>query len=129
MVKIELSPGPRAGTFVVAWRGGVLISTARDPEHEAARLLLARGLTGFMTTRWAGSRINSMRFDIEKAAGLSTRDGGGRLIVVPFEKHPGSIENGHVPRFGGWVAAPSISAAGARARHQQRAFNGRPTDS
>lgn len=128
MVEIKISPGRRAGTFLVNWRGEVLISAARDPEHEAARLLLARGITGFMTTRWAGSRINSMRIDIEKAAGLSTRDGGGRLIVVPFEKHPGSIEDGREPRCGGWVAAPSISAAGARTRHQQMATTDRPTD-
>ena len=128
MVKIELSPGRRAGRYIVTWRGEVLIASARDPEHQVARLLLARGITGTMMTRWAGSRFVAMRFDIESAARCCTRDGGGRLVVVPFEPHPRSIENGLEPRCGGWVAAPAISAADARARHQQMATGDRSTD-
>lgn len=60
----------KAGTryCVTLHDGEILIASARDPEHEAARELLNRGITGDLITRWSGSSTIAMRLDIETAA-------------------------------------------------------------
>ena len=65
--------------------GEVTVHASRDPEHDAAWVLQARGLRGrFRTIDFRTGRPR-MELDIAKAAGLRTieRDDGG-LTVVPY---------------------------------------------
>lgn len=72
-----------AGRFKVALSGELILASARDPEHEVARELLARGITGRLETYFNGTR--SVVLDIEKAAQLSVSDGATRSMrLVPW---------------------------------------------
>lgn len=91
---IEIAPAPRNVTgggqrYEVRVDGEVLIERARDPEFEAARVLVEQGRTGMLHTRHAGSSIVSMRIPLAKAAKLTTTDGNhGRPSIrtwTPFE--------------------------------------------
>lgn len=69
--------GKRGQLYDVLLDGEPIVSGSRDPEHDAARALLARGITGTMQTVGEdGSR--RMRLDIEKAApwAMTERDRG-----------------------------------------------------
>ena len=92
----------------------------RLPEHDAARALLARGITGTMQTVDEAGNVR-MRLDIEKVAQLAVREDDAGLRIVkwrPFpsarssrtgengsQRHPGSgrQENASSATF---VAAP-----------------------
>lgn len=59
--------------FDVKFRGEVILTNQRDPEHSAARELVDRGFTGEMQTYF--NDTPSMYFkDIEKAALLTTEE-------------------------------------------------------
>jgi hypothetical protein len=63
----------------------VIVSRSRDPEHDAARVLRARGLRGRLRTIDFTKGRHRMTLDIEKAAGLRVveRDRGG-ITVEPY---------------------------------------------
>jgi hypothetical protein len=50
------------------------LGSARDPEFEACRALLAKGITGTLLTYSPGSSVPRMKVDIEKGAKLATID-------------------------------------------------------
>ena len=54
--------------YRVTYLGETLIESARDPEFEACRALLAKGITGTLVTYSPGSSVPRMRVDIEKGA-------------------------------------------------------------
>jgi hypothetical protein len=60
--------------YSVTYLGKTLIESTRDPELEACRALLARGIRGTLLTYSPGSSEHSMRIDIEKGAKLMTID-------------------------------------------------------
>lgn len=62
--------------FSVTWRGRELLRS-RDPEHDAARALLAKGITGTLRVRWRGAAHDASRVDIERAARRSVRETRG----------------------------------------------------
>ena len=69
MIVLTLRPGIRPGRFDALADGEAIVSGSRDPEHAAARALVARGITGQMVTRWLGSAHLSTRpRDIEAVA-------------------------------------------------------------
>lgn len=72
---IEIAPAKlgQKQRFVVWWRGEVLLA-ARDPEHEACRALLAKGITGTLRVRWKGAAHDASVLDIEIGAGRTTRE-------------------------------------------------------
>ena len=53
--------------YCAIYEGKLLIASSRDPEHDAARALLAMGVTGTFETWWLGSSYAAMRGDIEEA--------------------------------------------------------------
>jgi hypothetical protein len=65
--------------------GDVIVRRSRDPEHDAARALHARGLRGRFRTIDFRTGTPRMILDIEKAARLRTveRNDTG-LVVVPY---------------------------------------------
>ena len=75
------------GRFTVQLGGEVLLTSARDPEHEACRELLARGIRGRLETFVGGK--HSMTFDIETAAASSVSDGAASPLRLmkwrPFD--------------------------------------------
>jgi|RhiMetdeSRZDD1v2_1073273.scaffolds.fasta_scaffold358681_2 hypothetical protein len=54
--------------------GRVLVARSRAPEFDAARALLAQGVTGRLETWWVSATYPAMVLDIEKAAGLTVEE-------------------------------------------------------
>jgi hypothetical protein len=63
--------------------GRVLVASSRVPEFDAARALLAKGVTGRLEIWWASAAFPAMRLDIETAAGLTVveTDAGGLKMI------------------------------------------------
>lgn len=76
------------GRFIVEFEGQTILTSARDPEHEACRELLGRGIRGRLESYIGGK--HSMTFDIERAAGLSVSDGASSPLRItswrPFDE-------------------------------------------
>jgi hypothetical protein len=70
--------------------GEVLVASAYDPEHAAARALMARGVTGQLQTLHAGSPTICLSGDIAAMAQLSVTDEDGRLV---FRKWRPQVSN------------------------------------
>jgi hypothetical protein len=73
-------PGvPYTDRYSVEFDGDLIVEGSRDPEHDLARALLARGLTGKVTMLDANTGKPRTIIDIEKAAKLTmseeSRDG------------------------------------------------------
>lgn len=99
---IEISQGHRTPSrqmYVVRYRGEVILSTTRDPEWEAARVLVGRGLSGRLHTRRAGTSTISFDQNLEKAATLTTSDPNkgrariGKCLPYPSGDEPADDEN------------------------------------
>jgi len=93
MIKVfieRIGHGTRGNRYRVWHDGVVLVEHTRDPEHDAARALLALGITGAMETWHRGAPHPSMRGDIASSARLSvseTEKFGPRLVAWrPFER-------------------------------------------
>ena len=73
--------------------GETLIESARDPEHEACRALLAKGTTGKLVIYSPGSSVARSNIDIEKGARMTivenVKDGPR---TARYRPHPGSTE-------------------------------------
>jgi hypothetical protein len=77
--------------FRVTYLGATLIESAGDPEFEARRALLARGITGTLVTYSPGGSMARVRVDIEKGAKLTTieNDKDGPRFAR-YRPHPSS---------------------------------------
>jgi hypothetical protein len=79
--------------YRVTYLGAVLIESAGDPEFEACRALLGRGITGTLVTYSPGSSVLRMRVDIEQGAKLTTIENakdGPR--TARYRPHPSSAQ-------------------------------------
>jgi hypothetical protein len=78
MLKARLHPhwvGGKAGyLYSVIFDGKLLVERSRDPQFEAARALLAQGITGKLTLLDGKTGKPRIMVDIEKAAQLRTYD-------------------------------------------------------
>ena len=76
--------------YRVTYGNTVLLESSRDPEHDAARVLLDKGITGTFETWRPGSSFAAMRFDVEVAAKWRTEEGPNkgprRVRWRPFSK-------------------------------------------
>src|SRR5262245_60970354 len=76
--KARLHPiwvGGRTGyVYSIIYDGHLLIERSRDPECDAARALLAKGLTGKLTLCDGETGMPRTIIDIQKAAGLMTSE-------------------------------------------------------
>jgi hypothetical protein len=93
-IEIELTHYTPAGArYRVTYLGKTLIGSARDPEYEACRALLAKGVKGKMVTYSPGSLVPRTRIDIESGAQLTiienTNEGPRRARYRP---HPGAAD-------------------------------------
>jgi hypothetical protein len=69
-----------------------LLTRVRDPEHDACRALLARGITGKVTFVHKATGMAGLSMDIEKGSGLTVRENTdtGRPRVTKFQPFPDS---------------------------------------
>jgi hypothetical protein len=78
--------------YRVTCQGLVLLESTRDPEFDACRRLLARGITGTLETFAPGGAIPRMRLDITCGATRRTleidRDGPR---IGAWRPHPGPL--------------------------------------
>ena len=77
------------GRYDVRLGDEIIVKSSRDPEHDAARALLARGIVGRMTTLDVDGNVR-MHFVIEKAAGQTVAEndrGLGLQRWKPFPVH------------------------------------------
>jgi hypothetical protein len=75
--RIDIEPiglGQRGQLYLVRYAGGVLIESSRNPEFDACRALLAKGITGRLEVWRPDGRFPAMRIDIVKGAGLTVED-------------------------------------------------------
>jgi hypothetical protein len=73
-IEIERTHYRSGARYRVKYLGETLIESARDPEFEACRALLASGATGTLVTYSPGSSVPRMKVDIENGAKLATID-------------------------------------------------------
>ena len=99
--RVDIEPTHYTSTgarYRVTYLGETLIESARDPEFEACRALLAKGITGTLVTYSPGSSVPRMRVDIEKGAKLTTIDNAtegpriGRYRPHPTSNHGNDAE-------------------------------------
>jgi hypothetical protein len=83
----------RRGKWHVTVDRATIVRNARDPEHEACRVLLARGITtGKITFRHASDGMVGMIMDIEKGAGLTVEESENRgLRVAKYRPFPVAV--------------------------------------
>ena len=95
--RVELELTHNAGTgarYRVTYLGKTLIESTRDPEFEACRALLAKGVTGILVAYSLGNAVHRMRIDIAKGANLMTIDNatnGPR--IGRYRPHPKSTDD------------------------------------
>jgi hypothetical protein len=74
--------------YSVLYDGKLLVDRSRDPEFDAARALLAKGITGKLTLLDGKTGKPRTIIDIEKAARLCTQEGPLRFSA--YEDRPNS---------------------------------------
>ena len=105
MIEIVLRPGRGPGRFEAMHAGEVIVESSRDPEHAAARALVARGVTGLFATRWQGSSHLATRpRDIATTANWSLIEDRRCLRRSRWQPFPKNAQ--HV-RKGGRVRSPA----------------------
>jgi hypothetical protein len=94
-MKARLHPiwaGGRAGyVYSVIYDGKILVERSRDPECDAARALLAKGITGTLTMLDGKTGKPRTIINIEKAAGLITTE--ENRSGLRFRKPPRATDN------------------------------------
>ena len=92
MLKARLHPlwvGGRTGyVYSVLFEGELLVERSRDPECDAARALVAKGITGKLTLLDGKTGKPRTIINIEKAAGLCVKE--GPLRFTAYESRPDS---------------------------------------
>lgn len=74
MIKARLHPVGRCGLYNVLHNGELIVERSRDPEFDACRALLAKGITGRLLMCDGKTGMPRMYLDIEKAAKLTVRE-------------------------------------------------------
>ena len=83
--------GGRDGhSYSVLFKGKLLVDHSRDPECDAARALLAKGITGKFTMLDGRSGRPRTIIDIEKAARLTVEESGGAPRFRKYRERGGS---------------------------------------
>ena len=94
--RVELELTHYAGTharYRVTYLGKTLIESTRDPELDACRALLAKGISGVLVTYSPEGSVPRMRIDIEKGSQRMTIDNtadGPR--IGRYRRHPKSTD-------------------------------------
>lgn len=84
---LSVKPGALRQRFRLDVGGEVLVAASANPGREACRLLLARGTLGTLETRWHGSSVTAMRYDIERAAKWIVTEGAPGLAYARWREN------------------------------------------
>jgi hypothetical protein len=76
--------------YSVVFEGQLLVDRSRDPECDAARALLAQGITGQLTLLDGKTGQPRTIIDIEKAARLTVEETGGMPRFRTYRQRGGS---------------------------------------
>ena len=99
MLKARVHPhcvGGRDGyRYSVLFDGKLLVDRSRDPECDAARALLAKGITGKLTLLDGKTGIPRTVIDIEKAATKTVEEGPGPPRLRNYRERCGSSSLSH----------------------------------
>jgi hypothetical protein len=74
MTTIWIYDANRWGSYTVIYDDAVLLRGVRDPEHDAARALTAKGLTGVVTVRDAKTDALRSTVCLHKASATCARE-------------------------------------------------------
>lgn len=102
MLKARLHPiwVPKVGyRYSVIFEGKLLVERSRDPECDAARALLARGITGKLTMLDGKTGNPRTIINIERAARLCVKE--GPLRFAPYESRPSASQTAEDDQAGG----------------------------
>ena len=106
MLKAKLHPVwvPRGGyRYSVIFRGELLVDRSRDPECDAARAPVAKGITGRLTMLDGKTGRPRTVIDIDRAAQLCVKE--GPLRFAPNESRPDAPQVAETDEAAGVVAA------------------------
>jgi hypothetical protein len=67
--------GERGQHYRVIYKGVILIEDTRNPEYDACRALLGKGITGKLETWRQDRQAPCLRLDIERGANLTVEEG------------------------------------------------------
>lgn len=85
--KLKRKPtAPYTWAVVADDTGETIVERSKDPEFDACRALLAKGVTGTVETYTGDRAFPSFRLDIEKGAGLTIED-GPRMRIRAWRPH------------------------------------------
>jgi hypothetical protein len=110
VIRATISKGRAAGLFNIDVAGERIVENRTDAEFDACRVLLARGLTGTLITRWAGAEHDSFIIDIKRGAELAVSD----CRFVRFRERPAQRRISRV------IAAPSAGKSGSKVLEPQQ---------
>jgi hypothetical protein len=82
----SLKPKKGGEVYSVIFRGKLLVERSTDPECDAARALVAKGITGELTMLDGKTGRPRTVIDIERAAQLCVKE--GPLRFAPYESRP-----------------------------------------
>lgn len=87
---LPIKPEKRYGKYRIRLEDGtVLLERARDPEFDACRALLDRGIRGTLETYRQGSEVCGMRIDIAAGAKMRTAESEKKgLQMTAYAPHP-----------------------------------------
>src|SRR5262245_11383899 len=90
--RIDIEPaslGERGRRYLVRHAGAVLVASSRNPEFDACRVLLAKGITGQLEVWHTGGAFPAMGLDITKGAGSTVEesDRGGPALRAGSHAH------------------------------------------
>ena len=78
--------GSTGYAYSVICRGELIVDRSRDPECDAARALLAKGITGTLTMLDGKTGVPRAVIDIERTARLTTEEGPWGPRFVKYRK-------------------------------------------
>src|SRR5262245_56039520 len=106
-LKVRLHPvwvGGRDGyRYSVLFEGKLLVERSRDPECDAARALVAKGITGKLTLLDGKTGTPRTIIDIQRAARLCVKE--GPLRFAPHESRP---ESDYSPEMDAWETGVAV---------------------
>jgi hypothetical protein len=108
--RIIIEPLPR-GCYRASYHGEVIVARSREPEFDACRVLLGRGISGAAETWHPGAAHPAMRLDIEKAAEATVVETPAGPRLAKWKPFRGIGDEASLPRRRGVVHAGFGSGA------------------
>ena len=107
MIRIEIQRLDKRDSYRAIVAGEVIVAASRQPELDAARVLVTRGITGRAETWRPGSTAPALRLYLERAAGFTVEESETRgPRFKRWRPHPRAVAP--MPVSG---AAPEAQAA------------------